>query len=525
MNLDPQNLLDTAQARKLVTDRVNPSMARELAVAEGVCVRPQLRSVTDRQTGREEIVALPCGSTRESRCPSCAAKAKRLRMQQCAEGWHRTDEPEPPTHDDNEPEGEDTGNGGEDAAEAPARRRRSTRRREDVPDLPRVAMADRTVGVTFPGLGGRIYRPSMFVTLTLPSYGKVHAGVPVDPEAYRYRRAVLDAVLFPRLVDQFFKNLRRCAGFDVQYFAVVEPQKRGAPHLHAAIRGAIPRAILRQVVAATYVQVWWPPFTEAEYAEGDRLPVWDGEDYVDPTSGAVLPSWRDALDANDRRPDARPAHVLRFGTQLDIRGIIAPSQDADRAIRYLVKYLTKSVTEPFTDPDHVDAAYEAHVDRLHAELRFLPCSEGCANWLRYGLQPKQPGPGLVPGKCWKKAHERECLGLGGRRVLVSRKWSGKTLTAHKADRALVVRQVLEEAGLSAPEVDRLAAEVRTDEGQARFTWTKLEHRPAAYVGVILRSVAERRAWRTEYEHAKTQAAERTQAAAAGPVGGVTAMPP
>jgi hypothetical protein len=45
----------------------------------------------------------------------------------------------------------------------------------------------------------------------------------------------------------------------VQYFSVIEAQKRGAPHLHAAARGAIPRAILRQVVAATDYALWWPP--------------------------------------------------------------------------------------------------------------------------------------------------------------------------------------------------------------------------------------------------------------------------
>lgn len=518
----------SVDARATVHAVVNPAMARELAVAEGVCVRPQLRSVRDRRTGAEEIVAIPCGSTRESRCPACAKKAQRLRMQQCAEGWHRTDEPEPldpPSHESDN--AQDTQ--GEDTADLPSRRVRSTRRREDVPDLPRVAMADRTVGVTFCGPDGRVYRPSMFVTLTLPSYGKVHQGVPTDPDGYRYRRAALDAVLFPRLVDQFFKNLRRCAGFDVQYFSVVEPQKRGAPHLHAALRGAIPRAILRQVVAATYVQVWWPPFHTPVYDERDRPPVWDGTDYVDATTGTVLPSWRQALDDLGNDPDARPVHVVRFGKQLDIRGIIAPSPDADRAIRYLVKYLTKSVTEPFTNPECVDYAYEAHVDRLQEELRFLPCSEQCANWLRYGLQPKDAGPGLVPGRCWKKAHDRECLGLGGRRVLVSRKWSGKTLSRHKADRALVVRQVLEEAGLTLPEIDRLAADVRTEEGQARFEWTKLEHRPSAYVGVILRSVAERRRWRADYEHAKTLAQAKSGADARKDTvaveGGVTAMPP
>ena len=73
---------------------ITADMARELALAQKVCVRPLLRRVHDRQAGTEDVVALPCGSTREAVCPPCAHKARLLRMQQCAEGWHRTDEPE-----------------------------------------------------------------------------------------------------------------------------------------------------------------------------------------------------------------------------------------------------------------------------------------------------------------------------------------------------------------------------------------------------------------------------------------------
>ena len=61
---------------------------------------------------------------------------------------------------------------------AEGRRVRSTRRRQDAPDLPRVAVEDRTVGQVFTAPDGREYRPSMFLTLTLPSYGQrsVHRG-------------------------------------------------------------------------------------------------------------------------------------------------------------------------------------------------------------------------------------------------------------------------------------------------------------------------------------------------------------
>lgn len=71
---------------------VTAEMARDLALSQGVSVRPLLRRVHDRQSGVEDVVALPCGSTREGVCRLCAHKARVLRMHQCAEGWHRTDE-------------------------------------------------------------------------------------------------------------------------------------------------------------------------------------------------------------------------------------------------------------------------------------------------------------------------------------------------------------------------------------------------------------------------------------------------
>ena len=75
---------------------ITADIARELAIAQHVCVRPIMRRVLDRQTGADQTVAIPCGATREAVCPPCAHKARVLRMQQCAEGWHRTDEPDQP---------------------------------------------------------------------------------------------------------------------------------------------------------------------------------------------------------------------------------------------------------------------------------------------------------------------------------------------------------------------------------------------------------------------------------------------
>ncbi len=302
---------------------------------------------------------------------------------------------------------------------------------------PRVPAEDRTIGRVFTAPDGKTYRPSMFVTLTLRSYGRVTAeGVPVDPERYDYRRAALDALHFPKLVDRFWQNLRRCAGYKVQYFATIEAQRRLAPHLHAAIRGAIPRRVLREVRAATYHQLWWPPHDTPVYT--DRLPIWTDRGYADPATGELLPTWAEALDALDDDPEAEPAHVVRFGEQDDIQGLTAGTPGTERAIGYLCKYLNKAIARTHHD-EHPSAAQLAHIDRLAEEVRWLPCAPTCANWLRYGIQPAAAQAGMVPGHCKHKAHDRDNLGLGGRRVLVSRKWSGKTLAGHKADRVAVVR--------------------------------------------------------------------------------------
>ena len=487
--------------------RMTPDLVRELAIGERVCVRPLIREVTNRDTGQTVRVALPCGSTRESLCPPCAAKARILRMTQCAEGWHRTTDPDPGP----EPEPDDDADDDTDGPVVDGDRRvRSTRRRQDTPDLPRIRQEATTLGREFAAPDGKTYRPSMFLTFTLPSYGKIRDGVPVDPDSYDYRRAALDALHFPKLVDRLWQNLRRVAGFKVQYFAAVEPQTRLAPHLHAAIRGTIPRHLIRAVAKATYAQIWWPSFDTPVFT--DRVPVYDRETrrYHDPATGELLPTWDQAIDALDADPDARPVHVLRFGSQLDMAGIIAPSPDADRAIRYLTKYLTKAVSDPLVG-DTNSPAREAHIDRLHDELRYLPCSPRCANWLRYGITPEHAGPGLEPGRCFSKAHDRECLGLGGRRVLVSRQWSGKTLREHRADRAAVVREALQQSGIIAPEVERMAADLLAADGKPLYQWRDVRVDPNDYTVVIFEAVRERKRWRTEYERARGRPVDNVSA--------------
>lgn len=542
-------------------------VAEAVAEANGVCVRSLAMRVTDTVTGASEIVEIPCGSRLESRCAPCARRARALRMVQCREGWHLEEEPvtepvEPDGHqrwlvewrayaqtqrDKAEAEGSAEGEGvafwdatiAEVDAELSAsgvrgtvtdgpspgeRRTRSTRRRQDTPDLPRRAMAPTTLGRTFTTPDGKRFRPSMFITLTLPSYGRVREGVPVDPGSYDYARAARDAIHFSKLVDRFVQNLRRVAGFDVQYFAVVEPQKRLAPHVHIAVRGTLPRADVRQVIAATYHQVWWPS-TDTVVYEGERLPVWverparpdgadgaafaDGQsgDYIDPATGEVLPTWDDALDELGQADNAEPLHVLRFGDQADVKGVLAGTRDADQCIRYLSKYLTKSLGESIgTD----DVGRQAHAARLVEALRFEPCSPRCANWLRYGIQPKDAKAGMRPGRCRGKAHKSEHLGYAGRRVLVSRKWSNKTLREHKQDRRAWVLNVL---GIADEQATREAG---------RYLWarlpdgdTSLESRAVR----TLREVARAQRWRAHLADVLAQAEGKDTGIGTGGGGG------
>ena len=289
---------------------------KQIAIEYGVCVRPLAMRRTDLDTGLTEVIDLPCGATREDKCPPCAKKSRRLRQAQIREGWHRDDEPlpgpEPATEaqkslilfrahlefsrdeavraaqwdqvtdlDEAIHEVEEAiaaeglrgrvgpphaGVDEDQDEESSRRRKRSTRRRQDAPDLPRRKVERRTVGKTYTARDGSTFRPSMWLTLTLDSYGPVRPdGTPLNPDRYDYRRAAWDAVHFPRLLDRFWQNLRRCEGWNVQYAGCVEPQRRLAPHAHFAIRGTIPRDILRTVAAATYHQVWWPAVDVQRY--------------------------------------------------------------------------------------------------------------------------------------------------------------------------------------------------------------------------------------------------------------------
>ncbi|RDI43864.1 replication initiator [Nocardia mexicana] len=527
------------------------------ALRYGVCIRPVVLERRDTETGARELVPVPCGHTRESVCAPCATKHKALRLAQCREGWHLDHEPEiprpQPTFDqtglmyyrsdlvkalteaehngdtdevtelraeiawaDKEltelgmrgkpPEidtdalaaGTDTDTDTDDVensageADEDEPRRRSTRRREDVPELPRLPVSDRTLGREYAGK----YKPSMMITLTLPSYGHVHRddGTPTDPDSYDYQRAAWDAIWFSRLLSRWIQNLRRAVGWNIQYFATVEPQRRGAPHVHIAIRGTVPKRILRQVTAATYHQVWWPHPDRLIYdPDGSQVPLWDRDTktFVDPHTREPLQAWADAMEATF--DDDEPAHVARFGTQVHAKGILGGSEEAKRHIGYLCKYLTKSVDEVV---EATTARQHDHYDRLHETLCRTPCSDRCAVWLLYGIVPKGAGSRMQPGRCKARAHRRETLGLPGNRVLTSERWTGKTLGDHKADRMDFVRRVLAAGGIDKPEPD-----------PRRYTWSTLAPgtRVPSRAHLLMSAIAERIAWQAEYDRAMAAA--------------------
>ena len=224
---DHQHDQDDAKAERMAMPLAR-HVVRDLAVEHGACIHPvQLRRAPTLDTGDIDQVLVPCGHTLASVCPSCAERARSLRAAQCREGWHLEDEPDitpGPATDDQQwwvvlraeaqqqrdtaaAAGADTtdfdlllteldeeiaqaGIRGKVNPDRPDRRHRSTRRRQDAPDLPRRKVTPRTVGKTYTAPDGKTFRPSMFITLTCPSYGRVDGGgVPADPVTYEYDRA------------------------------------------------------------------------------------------------------------------------------------------------------------------------------------------------------------------------------------------------------------------------------------------------------------------------------------------------
>ena len=104
----------------------------------------------------------------------------------------------------------------------------------------------------------------------------------------------------------------------------------------------------------------------------DRPPVWDADAgrLGRPGHRRAAADLGDALDALDDDPDAEPAHVVRFGAQVDAKGVDPGSQGrrTDDRLHHQVPHqgTPPTATPPTSDPQR------AHLDRLWRELRVTP---------------------------------------------------------------------------------------------------------------------------------------------------------
>ena len=148
-----------------------------------------------------------------------------------------------------------------------------------------------------------------------------------------------------------------------------------------------------------------------------------------------------------RRAADPPAHVVTFGPQVHVKGILGGTEEAGRHIGYLTKYLTKSVSQAagLAERRHRAAARApppaARRAGAHPVLAALPDLAALRRAAR-----RAPARDDARGGA-RARPTPEHLGYAGRRVLVSRKWSNKTLDDHHAERTAFVRQLLIKAGV------------------------------------------------------------------------------
>ena len=263
-------------------------------------------------------------------------------------------------------------------------------------------LEDRTVGQTFTAPDGTIYRPSMFLTLTLPLLRAGHPrhgrpGRPGDATTTGGRR-------WTRCTSRSWStgSGRTCAAAPATRCSTSPPSNPNA----ASPRTCTPRSaarspapLLRQVDQGDLRPGVVAVLRPARLHRPDAARCGTAATTSTRTPGSSCRPGTQALDQLDADPDARPAHVVRFGTQTRHARHHRPLADADRAVRYLTKYLTKVVADTYADPDSRDPAYRGAHRPAARRAALAALLAGCANWLRYGIQPEDAGPGLEPGCC------------------------------------------------------------------------------------------------------------------------------
>ena len=469
-------------------------VVRDLAVEHGACIRPVQLRRTNLDTGDVEQVLVPCGHTLASVCPSCArtgpgrcgprnagkagtsrtnptidpgpghrgpamvGRAARRGPAAPRPGRRRPGRT-PPTWTSSSPnwtsEITSAGMRGKVLPARPARRHRSTRRRQDAPDLPRRKVAPRTVGKTYTAPDGKTFRPVDVRHADLPVATAGSATTAPRPTRLATTTTGRPGTRwhFAALFDRFIQNLRRYLGYDVQYFAAVEPQRRLAPHIHIAMRGTVSRAELRRVLAATYHQVWWPDTTARPVRRRRAAGLGRGHRHLPRPGHRGSPAHlgpgprrhrrrgRAAARGPVRGPVRRPGRAGRIQGRRPVHRL--PDQVPHQAGR-------PTATRPTPTPQ------QAHAARLAEALRYRAVLAAVRELapLRHPAQerPARPGPRRAARA---RPTTADHLGYAGRRVLTSRKWSGKTLADHRADRK---NWLLATLGVSATDPARYAWE-------------------------------------------------------------------
>ena len=184
------------------------------------------------------------------------------------------------------------------------------------------------------------------------------------------------------------------------------------------MRGTISRTELRQVIAATYHQVWWPSTDQIRF-EGEYLPVWYEArgGYLDPATGELLPTWDQALDAIT--DDDQSRHVVRFGARFDAQGVLAASRDSARCIGYLIKYLTKQLGDCRDGQRRPARTWNGSPRRSGSSRARRRARTGCDTassrrtpGLVWSLAPARARPTVTTiwvmpgGGCWSRANGR-----------------------------------------------------------------------------------------------------------------------
>ena len=275
------------------------------------------------------------------------------------------------------------------------RRHRSTRRRQDAAPLPRRPVSPRTVGKTYTAPDGKTFRPVDVRHADLPELRPGHRGrTPADPDTYDYQprrpgRAALRRAVRPVHPEPApVRRLRPPVLRRHRTAAAARPARAHRDPRHHLPRRA-PRGHRRDLPPGLVALHQRPSSTTATACRsGTSTP---GPTSTRTPAKCSRPGTRPSTPSATRTSRSTwPGSAQRF----DAQGVLAGSRDASRCIGYLTKYLTKHLGD--CHQASTDAQAD-HAARLADALRYEPCSPTCANWLRYGIQPKNARPGLRPG--------------------------------------------------------------------------------------------------------------------------------